>query len=473
MKLSKTLLSVLIGMTMAAPSYSSFLSEQTDKMFNETLSNVTTPGAYETRQRGVLTGGQYTAHNRIRNVQLFSFSLPSISAGCGGIDIFAGSFSFINSDQLVALMRSIASNAVSYAFKVALETMSPTISGIITELNDLAQKINSSNINSCRIAQGFVNDIASNFVKEGQIKNKVSLKKMADDTWPDFSAIFNHHEPAIETLDEEEKKQIYGNGNIMYHALRDSSALTAFGGKNDKAEIEQVLSVTGMVIITAKDDTSESATDDNKVDSQTQPPSIEFKQLLTADKKDKLDYYKCKNDDCSEVATEQREGYEGLSSKIVKLLIGENKDAGEGTYINTLATNADAGVDGKLKRFFEANNEIQTSLVNLAKEGFDKQLLLKFVLDHADYIGYAYTKDFVRDLFQTVRSSIENSKLGNKSDALEKLKEWQERFDKQAEEFAREKNIYNRSMIIDSDALIKAAKERNASGKQLTETTNK
>ena len=80
MKLSKTLLSVLIGMTMAAPSYSSFLSEQTDKMFNETLSNVTTPGAYETRQRGVLTGGQYTAHNRIRNVQFFFHKLRSVSS---------------------------------------------------------------------------------------------------------------------------------------------------------------------------------------------------------------------------------------------------------------------------------------------------------------------------------------------------------------------------------------------------------
>ena len=466
MKLSKTLLSVLIGMTMAAPSYSSFLSDQTDKMFNETLSNVTTPGAYETRQRGVLTGGQYTAHNRIRNVQLFSFSLPSISAGCGGIDIFAGSFSFINSDQLVALMRSIASNAVSYAFKVALETMSPTIKGVVDVLNDLAQKVNSSNINSCRIAQGFVNDIASNFVKEGQIKNKVSLKKMADDTWPDFSAIFNHHEPAIETLDEEEKKQIYGNGNIMYHALRDSSALTAFGGKNDKAEIEQVMSVTGMVIVTAKDDTSESATDDNKVDSQTQPPSIKFAELLTADKKDKLNYYKCKNDDCSEVATEQREGYEGLSSKIVKLLIGENKDAGEGTYINTLATNADAGVDGNLKRFFEKNNEIQSSLVRIAREGFDKQILLKFVLDHSDYIGYAYTRDFVRDLFQTVRYSLENSKLGNKSDALKNLKEWEKDFNSQADEFRRNHNINGDALVVYTDQLIKAAKEKSSSGTQ-------
>ena len=466
MKLSKTLLSVLIGMTMAAPSYSSFLSDQTDKMFNETLSNVTTPGAYETRQRGVLTGGQYTAHNRIRNVQLFSFSLPSISAGCGGIDIFAGSFSFINSDQLVALMRSIASNAVSYAFKVALETMSPTISGIITELNDLAQKINSSNINSCRIAQGFVNDIASNFVKEGQIKNRVSLTETVSGAWNDFSAIFNHHEPAIETLDEEEKKQIYGNGNIMYHALKDSSALTAFGGKNDKAEIEQVMSVTGMVIVTAKDDTSESATDDNKVDSQTQPPSIKFAELLTADKKDKLNYYKCKNDDCSEVATEQREGYEGLSSKIVKLLIGENKDAGEGTYINTLATNADAGVDGNLKRFFEKNNEIQASLVRIAREGFDKQILLKFVLDHSDYIGYAYTRDFVRDLFQTVRYSLENSKLGNKSDALKNLKEWEKDFNSQADEFRRNHNINGDALVVYTDQLIKAAKEKSSSGTQ-------
>lgn len=466
MKLSKTLLSVLIGMTMAAPSYSSFLSEQTDKMFNETLSNVTTPGAYETRQRGVLTGGQYTAHNRIRNVQLFSFSLPSISAGCGGIDIFAGSFSFINSDQLVALMRSIASNAVSYAFSVALETMSPTIKGVVDVLNDLAQKVNSSNINSCRIAQGFVNDIADTFIKESQVKNRVSLKKVATDTWEDFSAIFNHHEPAIETLDEEEKKQIYGNGNIMYNALKDSSALTAFGGKNDKAEIEQVMSVTGMVIVTAKDDTSESATDDNKVDSQTQPPSIKFAELLTADKKDKLNYYKCKNDDCSEVATEQREGYEGLSSKIVKLLIGENKDAGEGTYINTLATNADAGVDGNLKRFFEKNNEIQSSLVRIAREGFDKQILLKFVLDHSDYIGYAYTRDFVRDLFQTVRYSLENSKLGNKSDALKNLKEWEKDFNSQADEFRRNHNINGDALVVYTDQLIKAAKEKSSSGTQ-------
>ena len=466
MKLSKTLLSVLIGMTMAAPSYSSFLSEQTDKMFNETLSNVTTPGAYETRQRGVLTGGQYTAHNRIRNVQLFSFSLPSISAGCGGIDIFAGSFSFINSDQLVALMRSIASNAVSYAFSVALETMSPTIKGVVDVLNDLAQKVNSSNINSCRIAQGFVNDIADTFIKESQVKNRVSLKGTVSGAWNDFSAIFNHHEPAIETLDEEEKKQIYGNGNIMYHALRDSSALTAFGGKNDKAEIEQVMSVTGMVIVTAKDDTSESASDDNKVDSQTQPPSIKFAELLTADKKDKLNYYKCKNDDCSEVATEQREGYEGLSSKIVKLLIGENKDAGEGTYINTLATNADAGVDGNLKRFFEKNNEIQSSLVRIAREGFDKQILLKFVLDHSDYIGYAYTRDFVRDLFQTVRYSLENSKLGNKSDALKNLKEWEKDFNSQADEFRRNHNINGDALVVYTDQLIKAAKEKSSSGTQ-------
>ena len=466
MKLSKTLLSVLIGMTMAAPSYSSFLSDQTDKMFNETLSNVTTPGAYETRQRGVLTGGQYTAHNRIRNVQLFSFSLPSISAGCGGIDIFAGSFSFINSDQLVALMRSIASNAVSYAFSVALETMSPTIKGVVDVLNDLAQKVNSSNINSCRIAQGFVNDIADTFIKESQVKNKASLTGIVSGAWGDFVEVFNHHEPTVSTLNEEEKKQIYGNGNIMYNALKDSSALTAFGGKNDKAEIEQVMSVTGMVIVTAKDDTSESATDDNKVDSQTQPPSIKFAELLTADKKDKLNYYKCKNDDCYEVATEQREGYEGLSSKIVKLLIGENKDAGEGTYINTLATNADAGVDGNLKRFFEKNNEIQSSLVRIAREGFDKQILLKFVLDHSDYIGYAYTRDFVRDLFQTVRYSLENSKLGNKSDALKNLKEWEKDFNSQADEFRRNHNINGDALVVYTDQLIKAAKEKSSSGTQ-------
>jgi len=41
------------------------------------------------------------------------------------IDAFAGAFSFIDSDQLVAFARAVAQNAAGFAFELALETISP------------------------------------------------------------------------------------------------------------------------------------------------------------------------------------------------------------------------------------------------------------------------------------------------------------------------------------------------------------
>jgi conjugative transfer pilus assembly protein TraH len=36
----------------------------------------------------------------VKTIQLVSMTLPDINAGCGGIDAYLGSFSFINSEQL-------------------------------------------------------------------------------------------------------------------------------------------------------------------------------------------------------------------------------------------------------------------------------------------------------------------------------------------------------------------------------------
>ena len=47
----------------------------------------------------------------VQSERIATVSLPSFRAGCGGIDAFAGAFSFIDSDQLVAFARGIAQNA--------------------------------------------------------------------------------------------------------------------------------------------------------------------------------------------------------------------------------------------------------------------------------------------------------------------------------------------------------------------------
>ncbi len=49
-----------------------------------------------------------------QNVQLISMTLPDINAGCGGIDAYLGSFSFINGEQLQRFVKRIMSNAAGY-----------------------------------------------------------------------------------------------------------------------------------------------------------------------------------------------------------------------------------------------------------------------------------------------------------------------------------------------------------------------
>jgi conjugative transfer pilus assembly protein TraH len=64
--------------------------------------NVTGPNAYRGQTMNLYTGGSLYMRTPVRNYQLASIAPPSFTAGCGGIDLFAGSFSFINKEQFVA-----------------------------------------------------------------------------------------------------------------------------------------------------------------------------------------------------------------------------------------------------------------------------------------------------------------------------------------------------------------------------------
>lgn len=114
--------------------------------------NTTQAGAYKDQSAGFYTGGSLFARNTVHNTNLASLRLPGYRAGCGGIDMHLGAFSFISADKLVEAIRAIGSSAASYGLLLALETFSPQIKNIVTELNDLAQKVNQANINSCEIA---------------------------------------------------------------------------------------------------------------------------------------------------------------------------------------------------------------------------------------------------------------------------------------------------------------------------------
>ena len=116
------------------------------------VANTTGGSAYQDQTAGHYTGGSLYARNTVHNTQLATMQVPGYRAGCGGIDMHFGALSYISSEQLVKVMRSIGSSMASYGLMLAIETMSPQVKNIITELNDLAQKVNMANINSCKVA---------------------------------------------------------------------------------------------------------------------------------------------------------------------------------------------------------------------------------------------------------------------------------------------------------------------------------
>ena len=86
------------------------IQDELDSFFGE-MSNATSPGVFETQRRGVFSGGRYTTKSKIFDENLISFAPPSWKGGCGGIDMFNGSFSFVSAEQIVQLLRQVAANA--------------------------------------------------------------------------------------------------------------------------------------------------------------------------------------------------------------------------------------------------------------------------------------------------------------------------------------------------------------------------
>ena len=116
------------------------------------MSNTTAPSTLSTKDRVGVFGGSFEMRAPRISVNLVSFDPPRFDAGCGGVDLYGGSFSFIDSQQLVQIFRAVAANAVGLAFKAAIKAISPSLDQLITEFQTLLQHMNALAKNSCQLA---------------------------------------------------------------------------------------------------------------------------------------------------------------------------------------------------------------------------------------------------------------------------------------------------------------------------------
>ncbi len=121
--------------------------------------NVTPASVIQTQSGTFLTGGSVTWRVQQSNFDLFGWTPPSYKAGCGGIDLFGGSFSFPNSAQFVALLQQIGQNAAGLFFEMALQAMSPVLAQTIKGIQKDIQYMNGKMQDSCTAARDLTSGI--------------------------------------------------------------------------------------------------------------------------------------------------------------------------------------------------------------------------------------------------------------------------------------------------------------------------
>jgi len=148
----------LICLLVLSTSLSAGMQDNLEKAFQALgmAHNVTTGGGYEDQTGGFYTGGSVFARSKANNVDLFSVQMPHYRAGCGGIDLFLGGFSFINTAAFTQLLRNIGSNASGYAFNLALATVTPQIKSVLDDLSAAVRQMTNQSINSCEAAATLV-----------------------------------------------------------------------------------------------------------------------------------------------------------------------------------------------------------------------------------------------------------------------------------------------------------------------------
>ena len=161
---------VLLALLWVSSAGATGIDTDLQNQFN-VMANVTHPGAYSTTTRGVLDGGSVYLRNPVKTIHPITVTPPSISAGCHGIDLRAGSLSFISASQFIDALRAIAADAPSYAFSQALAGMCPQCFQIIKDLQNDLQHINSLSLNSCRTAEALVNAPFGQQGLEGFVQN--------------------------------------------------------------------------------------------------------------------------------------------------------------------------------------------------------------------------------------------------------------------------------------------------------------
>ncbi|WP_227548718.1 conjugal transfer protein TraH [Acinetobacter radioresistens] len=287
---------------------------------SDMYSNTTAPGMFQTQQRGVISGGSFVGRFGIKSINLVSFDPPRVSAGCGGINLFGGSFSFINAQELTQLLRAIAQNALGLLFQLGLNAISQPLSSLLTTWSAKLQEMNSLLKNSCEAARklfqidktgGAMLDAVKGSM--GEIKTQTGgFKDYFSNVQKNFSQGWNSlrgNSPDGEATSRADKaiQELPNVGNVTWRAINASDSykaiMPASGGSELEAKI-MLMNVIGTEVFNASAQTASGDKDCATGSGQCDPKPARYESVISIDDlispQDAKPFYACQGSDTAD-----------------------------------------------------------------------------------------------------------------------------------------------------------------------------
>ena len=338
----RRLTALIVGLSMVcAPTLAWASFEDEMRGLFGSMVNISDGGYHMAMGRGVVAGPSVVIRNQRVRTDIINFQPPRFDGGCGGIDIFTGSFSFISHQQFIHLMQSIAAGAQGFAFKLALSVMCPSCHQIITNLEKTIRDINRLAGDSCRVAQKLV-DTAGDMLGASGLKQQMEdgpigqAAKAIGSTVDSFDTFLNKVDGGTATGRMRGYQIEDLIGNVAWKVLKNNGFVSLALNSNDDELSEALMSVTGTVV-------GVKASDDMQTMPQLTPfPAlISFKDIMEGGNSiNSLKKYSCDDTAKCLYPTQIPYSFKGLQKLVNEVLFGpDDTNLDSSSMIYQLLTN--------------------------------------------------------------------------------------------------------------------------------------
>lgn len=396
------------------------LQDELNNLFGSMV-NSTAPSSHLGQRRGMISAGSIRMRNKMMNINPITIVPPNIDAGCGGIDVFAGSFSFISADQFVQLLRSIASNASGYAFQLALNALCPSCMNEMSKLQEAIAKINSQSLNSCEAAKSLVNSLGVSPKAQSEglgpalawVNTKVGA---AADTYaglfPDTGAApAEITSGSASALAEADAQGV--TGNVVWKALNTQNVVgwSAFG---DTSLMEALMSLTGTVIVTLPPagSTGEQARVEEK------EGILDVRSLVEGSQQTQIKMWQCDESvDCRWPSIVDA-NIEGMETKVRNILLGDGTNPGLIDKFRRIG-NVDEPTNAERSFMEYAPASVVAMIRNLAV--LDEGTAREFVRSTSKQIALELISGMVDELMKAMKVAVSNTKHELSGQMMERI----------------------------------------------------